>query len=51
MEKEQITKNTDLTEGTVWKVILRFALPLLIGNLLQQFYNITDSIIDGQFLG
>ena len=43
--------NTDLTEGKVWKVIVRFALPLLIGNLLQQFYNITDSIIVGQFLG
>ncbi len=43
--------HTDLTEGKVWKVIVRFALPLLIGNLLQQFYNITDSIIVGQFLG
>ena len=43
--------NTDLTEGKVWKVIVRFALPLLVGNLLQQFYNITDSIIVGQFLG
>lgn len=43
--------NTDLTEGKVWKVIVRFALPLLIGNLLQQLYNITDSIIVGQFLG
>lgn len=43
--------NTDLTEGEVWKVIVRFALPLLVGNLLQQFYNITDSIIVGQFLG
>jgi len=43
--------HTDLTEGKVWKVIIRFALPLLIGNLLQQFYNITDSIIVGQFLG
>lgn len=32
-------------------MIVRFALPLLIGNLLQQFYNITDSIIVGQFLG
>ena len=42
--------NTDLTEGKVWKVIVRFALPLLVGNLLQQFYNITDSIIVGQFL-
>ena len=43
--------HTNLTEGKVWKVIVRFALPLLIGNLLQQFYNITDSIIVGQFLG
>ena len=43
--------NTDLTEGKVWKVIVRFALPLLVGNLLHQFYNITDSIIVGQFLG
>ena len=43
--------NTDLTEGKVWKVIVRFAFPLLVGNLLQQFYNITDSIIVGQFLG
>lgn len=44
-------KDTDLTVGTVWEVIVRFALPLLVGNLLQQFYNITDSIIVGQFLG
>ena len=42
---------SDLTHGPVWKVIVRFALPLLIGNLLQQLYNITDSIIVGQFLG
>lgn len=41
----------DLTHGPVWKVIVRFALPLLIGNLLQQLYNVTDSIIVGQFLG
>lgn len=47
---EKRSKN-DLTHGPVWKVIIRFALPLLIGNLLQQFYNITDSIIVGQFLG
>lgn len=43
--------NQDLTQGPVWKVIVRFALPLLIGNLLQQLYNVTDSIIVGQFLG
>ena len=43
--------NTDLTKGKVWKVIVRFALPLLIGTLLQQLYNVTDSVIVGQFLG
>lgn len=42
---------TDLTRGPVGNVILRFALPLLAGNLLQQAYSVTDSIIVGQFLG
>lgn len=44
-------KRNDLTLGKEWKVILHFAIPLLIGNLLQQTYTITDSIIVGQFLG
>ncbi|WP_085537650.1 MATE family efflux transporter [Massilibacteroides vaginae] len=43
--------HNDLTQGKEWKVILRFAIPLLIGNILQQTYTITDSIIVGQFLG
>lgn len=55
MESEELTINhtskNNLTHGPVWKVIVRFALPLLVGNLLQQLYNITDSIIVGQFLG
>ena len=55
MEDEELTvpprNKNDLTHGPVWKVIVRFALPLLIGNLLQQLYNITDSINVGQFLG
>ena len=42
---------TDFTQGKLWKVILRFAFPLLIGNLLQQCYNVTDSVIVGQCLG
>jgi putative MATE family efflux protein len=41
----------DLTQGAVWKVILTFAFPLLIGNLLLQAYHLTDSILVGQFLG
>lgn len=55
MDNEQITPSPsragDLTQGIEWKVILRFALPLLAGNLLQQLYNVTDSIIVGRFLG
>lgn len=55
MESKQLflvrKKNTDLTHGRVWKVILSFAIPLLIANLLQQLFNVTDSIIVGQFLG
>jgi putative efflux protein, MATE family len=41
----------DLTQGKVWKIIPAFVFPLLIGNLLQQTYNIVDSVIVGQFLG
>jgi putative MATE family efflux protein len=41
----------NMTTGTPWKLILRFSLPLLIGNLLQQAYNIVDSIVVGRFVG
>lgn len=41
----------DMTEGSALRLILKFALPLLIGNLLQQTYNIIDAAIVGRFLG
>lgn len=40
-----------MTEGSSIKLILQFALPLLIGNLLQQTYNIIDAAIVGKVLG
>ena len=40
-----------LTEGKEGKVILRFAMPMLIGNVFQQLYNVVDSVIVGNFLG
>ena len=46
-----MTKTKTLTEGTPWKQILRFALPLLLGNLFQLTYNAVDSIIVGHFVG
>lgn len=41
----------DLTSGNITVTILRFAVPMIIGNLLQQLYNIADTLIVGRFLG
>ncbi|HBX50997.1 MAG: MATE family efflux transporter [Bacteroidetes bacterium RIFOXYA12_FULL_35_11] len=41
----------DLTIGNERKLILQFALPMLLGNLFQQSYNIVDSIVVGRFIG
>ncbi|MCI7100400.1 MAG: MATE family efflux transporter [Lachnospiraceae bacterium] len=43
--------NQDLTKGAVMPSMLRFAVPMILGNLLQQCYNIADTLIVGQFLG
>ncbi|MBO4987829.1 MAG: MATE family efflux transporter [Lachnospiraceae bacterium] len=42
---------TDMTVGNPTKHIITFALPLLIGNLFQQFYNMVDSLIVGNYVG
>ena len=41
----------DMTEGTPWKKIVSFAIPLLIGNIAQQLYNTADSVIVGKYVG
>ena len=41
----------DLTQGSIRGGLIRFSLPLIAGNLLQQFYNIADTLIVGRFLG
>lgn len=46
-KKEEII----LTEGSIWKQLLRFSLPILFGNVFQQTYNMVDSAIVGQFVG
>ena len=40
-----------MTEGNPAKLITRFAIPMLLGNILQQMYNIVDSIVVGNFIG
>ncbi len=41
----------DMTQGKEWRLILSFTLPLIAGNLLQQVYSLTDSLIVGNFAG
>ena len=49
--KDLTEKKKDLTTGDITKTMLLFALPMILGNLLQQLYNIADTLIVGQFLG
>lgn len=44
-------KTNDMTVGQPLKVILLFMIPVFLGNVLQQFYNIADSVIAGKFIG
>ena len=44
-------KSTVMTEGSIWRQILRFSIPLILGNLFQQLYNTVDSIIVGNYIG
>ncbi len=41
----------DLTTGAVLPLMLRFCLPILLGNVMQQFYNMVDAAVVGQFVG
>lgn len=50
-ESISVKKQELMTEGTIWKKILIFAVPLIIGNLLQQMYSTIDSIIVGHYVG
>lgn len=43
--------STTMTEGSIWKKILFFSIPLILGNLFQQLYNTVDSIIVGNYIG
>ncbi len=41
----------DMTKGNPNKLILRFALPMILGNIFQQIYNLVDTIVVGKFVG
>lgn len=43
--------NYDLTQGSIMKNLLKFAFPIMVGNMLQQLYNVVDTLIVGRYLG
>ena len=42
---------TNLTEGVIWKVLITFALPIILTNVIQQLYSMVDLMIAGKFVG
>lgn len=46
-----MVKGIDLTQGNETKVIVKFAIPMMIGNIFQQLYNLVDAVIVGKFVG
>ena len=47
----EITQRNAITEGVIWKQLLIFFFPILIGSFFQQLYNTVDTIIVGQYVG
>ena len=51
MAKGKKTTSIDMTEGNAYRLIISFTLPLLLGNVFQQLYNMVDSIVVGNVIG
>lgn len=48
---KKFVEPVDMTEGTPWKKIVLFAVPMLVGNIAQQLYNTVDSVVVGNYVG
>lgn len=48
---KKLLSPVDMTEGTPWKKIALFAVPMLLGNIAQQLYNTVDSMVVGKYMG
>ena len=51
MQQEKTKQKGLMTEGVIWKEVLLFSVPLLLGNLFQQLYNAVDSVVVGNYIG
>ena len=50
MERIENTTNT-IVDGVIWKGLLKFFFPIMLGTLFQQLYNTVDAVVVGQFVG
>ena len=41
----------DMTKGSPFRLIVKFIIPIILGNLFQQLYNLADTVIVGRFVG
>ena len=48
---KKFVEPVDMTEGSPWKKIVLFAVPMLVGNIAQQLYNTVDSVVVGNYVG
>ena len=51
MTKEEKNLQNAMTEGVIWKQLLLFFFPIVLGTFFQQLYNTADAIIVGKFVG
>ena len=50
VRQRRIRRDVDMTQGSIFKLLLHFALPLLAGNLFQQLYNMVDTWVVGNYV-
>ena len=49
--KKQLSQTNPFTEGVIWKQVLIFFIPIALGTVFQQLYNVADAAIVGRFVG
>ena len=49
--RSNLERETNITEGVIWKQLLAFFFPILLGTFFQQLYNTADAMIVGRFVG
>ena len=49
--RRRIMSSADMTQGVIWRQMLLFFLPIMLGTFFQQLYNTVDAMVVGRFVG